>query len=339
MSQPPNEIAGREFSDPERFRSEVLEGCRPVVIRGLVADWPAVEAARRSPRSFKEYLSAFDAGIRAEAFFGDPSIRGKYYYEAGLKGFNFERRMMPFLEAVDAIVEAVDRPEARSVYLGSVPTADCLPGFAAANTVPILRGGSGPRIWLGTASNVSSHYDTFDNLACVIAGRRRFTLYAPELIGKLYIGPIDNTMAGPPVSLAASAPEESRSHFPLFEEIRDQALVAELGPGDALYLPKLWFHQVEALAGFNGLVNYWWDAFSVGPDEPYTALLLAMITIAERPPAERRAWKAFFDHFVFRTHGHPLAHLAPEQRGILGPLKPDNYSKIRARILRLLRGL
>jgi hypothetical protein len=62
-----------------------------------------------------------------------------------------------------------------------------------------------------------------------------------------------------------------------------------------------------------------------------------MITIAERPPAERQAWKAFFDHYVFRSNGHPLAHLPPEQHGLLGPLKSDNYSKIRARILRLLR--
>jgi Cupin-like domain len=339
MSQPPNEIAGRELPDPEHFQREVVAGCRPVVIRGLVAAWPAVAAARKSTRSFREYLCAFDAGIFAEAFFGDPAIRGKYYYAPGLAGFNFERRTMPFLDAVDAIVDALDRPNSRSVYLGSVPTAECLPGFAAANPMPLLREGQKPRIWLGTASDVSSHYDTFDNLACVIAGRRRFTLYAPELIGRLYIGPIDNTMAGPPVSLAASAPQESRAQFPLFEEVRDQALVAELEPGDALYLPKLWWHQVEATARFNGLVNYWWDAFSAGPEAPYTSLLLAMITIAERPPAERRAWKAFFDHFVFRSNGHPLAHLPPEQHGLLGPLKPDNYGKLRARILRLLRAI
>jgi len=184
---------------------------------------------------------------------------------------------------------------------------------------------------------VSSHYDTFDNLACVIAGRRRFTLYAPELIGRLYAGPIDHTMAGPPVSLAASSPADD-GRFPLFREVRDQAWVCELGPGDALYLPKLWWHQVESIAAFNGLVNYWWDAFAAGPDAPYTSLLLAMITIAERPPAERQAWKAFFDHYVFRSHGHPLAHLPAEQHGLLGPLRPDNYGKIRAGVMQLLRG-
>jgi hypothetical protein len=334
MPHSPTEIAGRDLC-AALFQQQVVQACRPVVIRGLVADWPVVKAARGSPRTLQNYLAAFDAGGRVEVFIGDPAIRGKYYYNPGLQGFNFERRMMKLIEAVDCILEAVDHPSARSVYVGSVPTGDCLPGFAADNLMSLAACGAGPRIWLGTAANISSHYDTFDNLACVIAGRRRFTLYAPELIGRLYVGPLDNTMSGPPVSLAASAPVGCETQFPLFEEIRDQALQAELEPGDALYLPKLWWHQVESISPFNGLVNYWWD--NLTPDAPYTALLHSMITIAERPAAERQAWQAFFDHYVFRSKGHPLAHLPPEQHGLLGPLKPDNYSKIRARIMRLLR--
>ena len=335
MTHTLTEIASPDL-EPTRFQ-EVVQGCQPTVIRGLVAQWPVLQAARTSPRALKDYLSAFDNRQQLEVFFGDAAIAGKYYYNPGLTGFNFERRSMPFLEALEAIAVAVERPAGgRSVYMGSVPTPDCLPGFAAANPMPLLNPRTAPRIWLGTASNVSSHYDTLDNLACVIAGRRRFTLYAPDLIGRLYVGPIDNTMAGQPVSLAASASAPNREAYPLFEEIRDQALQVELAPGDALYLPKLWWHQVESLAPFNGLVNYWWDAFSAGPDAPYTALLFSMITIAERPAAERRAWQAFFDHYVFRSAGHPLAHLPPEQHGLLGPLK-QNYSKLRARIMHLLR--
>jgi hypothetical protein len=202
--------------------------------------------------------------------------------------------------------------------------------------MPLLPPSVGARIWLGHASNVSAHYDTVDNLACVVAGTRRFTLYSPQLIESLYVGPIDNTMAGQPVSLAASSPPDDVK-YPRFAAVRDQALTAELRPGDALYLPKLWWHQVEARAPFNGLVNYWWDAFSAGPDAPYTSMLIAMIAIGERPLPERRAWKAWFDHYVFREHGHPLAHLPQHQHGLLGPLK-DNYGKIRARVMYLLRG-
>lgn len=338
MTLSPQEIAGPNLT-PQAFQREVVEACQPVILRGLVAGWPVVQAARDSPARFKDYLATFDIGSRAEAYFGSPALGGKYYYAPDLKGFNFERRMMKLLDALQVMVDSLQQADAPTVYVGSVPTGEALPGFAAANAMPLLGQGVGPRIWLGTRSNVSCHHDTYDNLACVIAGRRRFTLFAPELIGRLYVGPIDNTMAGAPVSLAASADGAESARFPLFEEIRAQALNLELEAGDALYLPKLWWHKVESLAPLNGLVNYWWDAFSAGPDAPYTSMLLAMIAIAERPPPERRAWKAFFDHYVFRTGGHPLAHLPPERHGLLGPLKPDNYARIRARVMHMLRGV
>lgn len=315
---------------------EVVEPCRPVVLRGLVKDWPIVEAGRLSPSAVRDHLKPLDVGGEIEAFFGTAAIAGKYFYTEDLKGFNFERRRMKFGMALESIVSSVDTPGAPSVYVGSVPTRDFLPGFAALNPMRLLNPRVGPRVWIGHAANVSSHYDTVDNLACVAVGSRRFTLFAPQLIDKLYVGPIDNTMAGQPVSLAASSVPD-RVRFPLFEEIKDQSLIAELQAGDALYLPKLWWHKVESTATFNVLVNYWWDAFSAGPDAPYTSLLLSMITIAERPLAERQAWQAFFDHYVFRGHGHPLAHLPAEQHGLLGSLK-ENYGKIRARVMHLLRG-
>ncbi len=331
------EIAGADLLSADQFRREVVEPCRPLVIRGLVDHWPAVQAGLDSPRAFADYLAPFDAGGQMEAFVGPPRIAGKYYYDDELKGFNFERRRMTLGAAVDAIVASLGVADAPSVYAGSLPVDDFLPGFSVRNAMPLLGPTIGPRIWLGHASNVSSHYDTLDNLACVVAGTRRFTLYSPELIDSLYVGPIDHTMAGQPVSLAASsAPDDAK--YPKFAAVRDQALSALLQPGDALYLPKLWWHQVEATAPFNGLVNYWWDAFSAGPDQPWATLLLAMIAISERPEAERRNWRALFDHYVFRSNGHPLAHLPEDRHGLLGPLKPDNYGRIRARIMHLLRG-
>lgn len=337
MTESPTEIASTDLASSGKFLREVVEPCRPVVIRGLVGHWPAVQAAAQSPAVFRDYVSQFDAGGQMEAFFGEPNIAGKYYYNDDLKGFNFERRKMRFSEALDTILSHLDRPSSPSVYIGSVPVNDYLPGFSAQNAMPLLGPAISPRIWLGHASNVSCHYDAFENIACVVAGTRRFTLYPPELIGSLYVGPIDNTMAGQPVSLAASSSPDDEK-FPLFRQVKDRALRVDLHPGDALYLPKLWWHQIEATAPFNGLVNYWWDAFSAGPDAPYTSLLLAMIAIGERPPMERQAWKAFFDHYVFRSNGHPLAHLPADRHGLLGPLKPDNYGKIRARVMHLLRG-
>jgi hypothetical protein len=323
------------ITDAAAFRRDVVEPCRPVLLRGLVRTWPAITAANDSPGAFVRYLAPFDAGHDIEAFFGAPRIAGKYYYDDTLDGFNFERRRMRLADALAAILAGLNDGDADSVYAGSLTMDDYLPGLSAQNALPVLPGVR-PRIWMGHASNVSAHYDTMDNVACVVAGRRRFTLYDPRLIDSLYVGPIDRTMAGQPVSLAAAAPPGD-TRYPRFEAVRDQALVAELGPGDALYLPKLWWHQVESTAPFNVLVNYWWDAFSAGPDAPHTTMLLAMIAIAERPEGERGAWKALFYHYVFRENGHPLEHLPPERHGILGPLR-DNYGRIRAHVMQMLRG-
>ena len=331
------EISAAELTAPAVFLGEIVLPCRPVVIRGLVSSWPATRAAERSSLDLKNYLSRFGTAGEVEVFVGERRIAGKYYYSDDLKGFNFARSRMRFSDALERIVSTSGSDEEPSMYVGSLPTEHYLPGFAAENALSIFKLDIAPRIWLGHASNVSAHYDTMDNVACVVAGERRFTLFAPETIDRLYIGPIDHTMAGQPVSLAASAPPDDE-RYPLFREVRAQALVADLRPGDAIYVPKLWWHQVEATSPLNALVNYWWDAFSIGPDSPSIALLLSMITIAERPPAERQAWKAFFDHFVFRSNGHPLAHLPENQRGVLGPLTRDTYQKIRARVMNVLRG-
>ncbi|TWB40999.1 cupin-like domain-containing protein [Nitrospirillum pindoramense] len=334
MTSAVDERDGRTLISADQFREEVVTACRPLVLRDLVAHWPAVDQG--GPGALRDYLARFGPGIAMETFVGPPDIRGRYFYADGLKGFNFERRTLRLAEALDQMVQALDDPNAPTLYAGSLALDDHLPGFTTENVMPLLPPGVAGRIWLGHASRVATHYDAFENLACIVAGTRRFTLYPPSAVGDLYVGPIDNTLSGQPVSLAASDPDNPA--YPRFQAIRDQALVADLNPGDALFLPKLWWHQVEATAPFNGMVNYWWDAFAAGPDAPFTSLLLAMITLAERPEAERQAWRAFFDHYVFRPQGHPLAHLPAEQHGVLGPLKAGNYGRLRARVMQLLRG-
>lgn len=326
------EIDATRIVGSEQFLSHVAEPCRPVVLRGMVRDWPVVRSAATGD-GLAAYLSRFDTGGEVELFVGERAAGGRYYYTDDLSGFNFERRRMALMEAVAALL-APDTE--RTLYLGSMPIDAYLPGLAAENPLPQIGNRPG-RLWLGHVSRVAAHYDALDNVACVIAGARTFTLYPPQLVRDLYVGPIDHTMAGQPVSLAASAPPGD-PRFPRFAAVADQALVASLLPGDAIYIPKLWWHQVESTAPVNGLVNFWWDAFASGPDAPFTAMLLAMISIAERPAGERAGWAALFDHYVFRPHGHPLDHLPPDRHGILGPLRPTNYGRIRARVMQMLRG-
>lgn len=323
--------------DAAAFRREIMAPCQPVVLRGVARDWLVRREAAKDWSRLVSYLSGLDAGHFAEAFVGAPTIAGRYHYGRGLEGFNFQRESLSVGQALQRIEAAAANPSLDSIYLGSLPADDYFPDFAADNPLGFLPSVARPRLWLGNASHVACHYDAFDNLACVVAGRRRFTLYPPDTIGDLYVGPIDHTMAGQPVALAASAaPDDPR--YPRFAAAKARALVIEVAPGDGLYLPKLWWHQVEALEPRNLLVNYWWDGFAAGSDAPYAAMMLAMITLAERPEAERKAWRAFFDHYVFRPKGHPLAHLPEEKRGALGSLTGEAYGRIRAVVMRTLRG-
>ncbi|PCD02311.1 transcriptional regulator [Sphingomonas spermidinifaciens] len=332
MSQPVTAIDAATLPDRAAFEAAVVAPCRPLVLRRAVADWPILEAAASGRAALIDALLPLAAPGPAELFVGPSEIAGRYFYAADLDGFNFERRSMPLPDAIAAIGAATGE---HSLYLGSIPAEIGYPAFAATHAMPWLREGVGPRLWLGTASTVACHHDRLDNLAVCVAGRRRFTLFPPEAIGDLYVGPIDHTMAGQPVSLAVGSAPGGRQ-WPRFEAWREQALVADLEPGDALYLPKLWWHQVEATGDLNLLVNYWWDAHPAGPDDPFTAMLLAMTTLAERPLPERTAWRAFFDHYVFRPDRHPLEHLSPERHGILGPLDA-NRGRIRAMVMQWLR--
>jgi len=56
MSGAPREVAAAALAGPDAFLREIVEPCLPVVIRGVVSDWPVAQAAARSLAAFKDYL-------------------------------------------------------------------------------------------------------------------------------------------------------------------------------------------------------------------------------------------------------------------------------------------
>ena len=63
---------------------------------------------------------------------------------------------------------------------------------------------------------------------------------------------------------------------------------------------------------------------------PQYALLAAVLTMQELPERERAAWRAMFDHYVFRDGGDPAAHLPRRAQGILGPRTADLVAEMKA---------
>ena len=334
-SIPPATI--RELRDvtATQFREEILPALKPVVLRGLVADWPAVRAGRESPHAMAHYLRGFDIGASADTMFGDVSIGGRFFYNEELTGHNFQRRPQRIVESLDRLLAFLDVPEPPALYVGAVPVPSSLPGFARDNSIDLIDANVAPRVWIGNRVTVQTHYDISNNIACVVAGRRRFTLFPPEQLENLYVGPLEFTLAGQPISMAR-LDQPDFDKYPRFREALAHAQAADLEPGDALFVPYMWWHHVESRERFNVLLNYWWDDTPPWAGSPFEALLHGIMAVKSLPPEKREIWRKVFEHYVFQTGGDPVAHLTQRQRGIQGTASPQLAEIIRAQLLNMM---
>ena len=311
-------------ADPSQpLPDEILHSPAPLVLRGLVADWPLVHAARRSPQAADAYLRRFYRDATVLASHAPPETGGRIFYNDDLSGFNFQSQMVRFDQVLDALRAHLDHPAPPTLYVGSTSIDTCLPGLRAENDVNFGARDPLASIWIGNRTRIPAHYDVPDNLACVAAGRRRFTLFPPEQLANLYVGPLDFTPAGQSVSLV-DLHQPDLARYPRFAAALAQAQSAELEAGDALFIPSMWWHHVEGLTPFNILLNYWWRQSPDWMDTPFNTLLLGLMTLRELPPAQRAAWQQQFDHHVFARDGGAA------------PLDADGARALRAQLLRLL---
>jgi len=322
------QILSRRGVDLKTFRDEILPAGSPVVFEGLVKDWPAVQAGLQSARALGDYLRGFDRGKPVAVLEGPPSIRGHFFYRDDMAGLNFERRPATISATIDRLLAQLENPDPPALYVESTPAAEYLPPFAAANPQPLLPASVGPRVWIGNTLTVQTHFDLSSNIACVVGGRRRFTLFPPDQIPNLYIGPIEYNISGPPISMVPlKSPDLAR--YPRFAEALRHSRSVELAPGDAIFIPYGWWHHVESLAPFNVLANYWWnDARQTG--SPFDAMLHGILALRDLPPDQRDVWRKMFEHFVFSPPEETLAHIPREKRGIQGPPSPERTQAIRA---------
>ena len=322
-------------SDPGRV-AEALKSGRPAVIRGVASDWPFVREAARSDEAAVAYLDRFYNGVPINTVVAPPSERGRLFYEADSKQLNYQEAPQQLSNVLKGLLKQKGSDEPLGIALQAISAAECLPGIEEDNPNPWVPQGTPARIWIGNRVTVAPHFDVADNLACVIAGRRRFILFPPEQTPNLYPGPMDATPANVPVSMV-SLDEPELDRFPLYREALDAALVAELEPGDAVYIPYMWWHGVQSLASFNILMNYWWSRDEIAASHPYGALLhLAYILYRDVPSEQRHAWRALYDHYVFQTGGDPTEALPPGQRYRGRDMSPEKVERLKDALRDLL---
>jgi hypothetical protein len=334
-----NQIPEVARCDDVAIRRDVLSRVKPVVLRGLTEHWPATRHGRTSPQAIIDYLRRLDNSGLVNAILIPPEFRGRLGYNTAMSGFNFVRNRVTVSSVGEQILRysAFARPPAVAAQAAQID--ECLPEFVDENSLTLLDPSVRPRLWLGNAITTPAHVDETHNIACVVSGRRRFTLFPPEQIGNLYVGPVDFTPTGAPIALP-SLIEPDFEQFPRLRVALQHAHVAELEPGDALYIPALWWHQVESLSNCNVLVNYWWHPIAgeaVGASPAFDCLLHCMLTLRRMPPEVRAGWRAAFEHYIFGPDAALRDHIPPERRGVLGEITPELAQQIRALLLGSLK--
>ena len=329
MTEPLKKIKEISDVDDDRILAAVRAENAPAVFRGIAEKWPLIEKARLSSAAASDYLLQFYAGEPVTTFTATAAAGGRIFYTDGLAAKNFKQTREALDSVLGRLLEYENDPDAPTVYVGSRALDQYLPGLRKENSLPLRDVKATVRIWIGNRTTVAAHFDVLENIACVCAGRRRFTLFPPDQLRNLYIGPIDFTPAGQSISLV-DMNDPDFDKYPRFAEALRQAQTAELGPGDAIYIPAMWWHAVEGLEKFNILINHWWRDVPDFMGAPGDALLHAILSIRDLPKEQRSAWQVFFNHYVFEANDETAGHIPAGRRGVLGSLDEETARRIRA---------
>ena len=320
---------------PGELPEGVLGSAEPVLLKGLVSHWPVVRAAKDSPAAAEDYIRRFDSDATINAVYGEPGNRGRIFYNDDVSGFNFQAVKSKLARVLDDVRAQSHEADPAGVYVGTTPVDKVLPGFRSENDIRLDGIDALVSIWLGNRSRIAAHFDQPDNVACCVAGRRRFILFPPEEIVNLYPGPIHFTPAGQIISMVDfENPDFER--FPKFQKALESARLADLHPGDAVYVPSKWWHHVEGLEILNILINYWWNATPSWMDAPASVLDYALLALRDLPQRQRDAWRALFDFYIFNFDEDSISHIPEDRRGALAPLDEIAARRLRAQLLNSL---
>ena len=327
-------VEERAADDAAALSALLDEAEGPFVVRGLVKDWPLVRAGLESGRAARKYLLDKACAAPFTVTIGQPGRDGRLFYDDDF-GMNFRTARGKLADIFRGFDENEGRKDAPAIYLTSVDMGTFFDGLVEDNPSPVRDRKPSERIWIGTDTRVAAHNDFPRNLACCAVGRRRFTIFPPEQFANLYLGPLENTPAGRPVSMVDMHLPDLEA-YPRFAEALEHAEVVELEPGDAVYIPSMWWHHVEGLSEFNILVNYWWRETPSYLAQPQDALNHAILAIRDLPGEDREIWRKLFEHYVFDAGDAVTGHIPEKARGILATLTPETASQLRTYLLRTL---
>jgi hypothetical protein len=230
-------IPRRAGVSPQIFLEAYYAANRPVVLAGEMAGWPALD--RWTPEYLKHVVGSREVEVQANRAADEDFERN----------MTAHRSHMPF----DAFIDRISAPNAgNDVYLtawNSASNAEALSPLQAdlGSLDKLLIGGevgqgatSQGMMWIGPAGTFTPlHHDLTNNLLLQIRGRKMVLLVEPADTDRLYN---DHHVYSRIRDLTEPGLVD---RFPKLEGLRVHQVL--LTPGEALFIPLGWWHQVRAL--------------------------------------------------------------------------------------------
>jgi len=214
-----------------RVQDSIDFGGLPTIIDGLVRWWPAIE------RWTAENLIARCGSESVEVFLTSPADGTVLQQVNGKVTLSFRE----FIEHTFGLWQG---GAARSYYLRVGPGTTVFDELCADFTIPDTGHPFNPKwtgLWLGQAGNATPfHHDWWHGLLAQIRGRKRYTLVHPFDVPRLQRDWSDAA------KFDLSAAEILPAGAPILDEL-DLCFEGTLLPGEMLYVPPYWFHQVVTL--------------------------------------------------------------------------------------------
>lgn len=206
-------------------------GSRPLVLTDIAADWPAMR--RWSPADLKARFGHLDVEIQAERNTDPRYEENKLSHRHTVRLADFVDRVLAGGATNDYYMTANNEALRRPEFAPLLQDIGTLPPICDRAELPRLSS-----FWFGPAGTVTPlHHDTIMLFHTQVVGRKRWRFISPLETPKLYN--FNNVFS--PIDI--DRPDLAR--YPLFAQVKVLEVIAE--PGDTVFLPLGWWHQVSSL--------------------------------------------------------------------------------------------
>lgn len=242
-----NILESIETVSRDTFFDNFIWPSKPVVLKGLSKDW--THAGLWTPEFLQQRLNNKTMPVTCSD--------GNYDYHRDLD--DWIDRSHEKIMAFDDIVAQINSPTGshQKWYVNQKSMAEQFPELAGDYSVPHLIEPEfllSTNLWFGSQGNKSAlHYDQPNNLLVQCYGSKTLILFPPEDFENLYPSPRLNHFS----RVHVADPDYTRHP----KAKQTSPIKVTLQPGDTLYIPPFWWHEVNS--DTNSIsVNFFWRSYT-----------------------------------------------------------------------------